>query len=508
LLLDAGLIESQLVQHAGRGFLQQLSGELEAEGVDGVLYLSEWLSARYGAFLATRRLPGDRVSDSMLLRAAASEDAELGKARGQRNELFRRIAPLIEGLPGVRPDLAGAVSRGAVDDRIEELLLAQAIADHAAGNADAADAAGMPAGESAGLQAQRYDAVVRKMLVQARERAQDEDELKFIGTLADLRLAIFRKSLVHARRRLSGRTASEEIPVESRPDPEATRTEAERFLRRELHLVRSLLRIGSREGQVDHACSALLTNLSRTTKQTVAGVLELVREVDPGLGLSYDVMIAPFTGSGFFEWDRNSLIVALNPARGAEEAVVNAVANFRLLTDARGGRGRIADAYREAHGAEFRAHFLQDYRNWVLRVGRGRREALAERALEFFAGHIGPPPGGPLPRADMPHLSVEERRAEIERLSAGARSGSLTAEELYALATRLWEDGRIEDAIRQMEAAGAAAPGDGRTQYALGTLCRKRRLVGTARKAFREVMRLRPNSIWSLYAHDALGKLA
>ncbi len=402
----------------------------------------------------------------------------------------------------MKPELGQAIGRGGVDDRIEELLLAQALEDHRAREAGAE-----PDG-SAGRQAGRYDHVVMRVLQQAREYTEDQEDLKYLEVIGNLRMGIFRKSLVHTRRGLAGKAgAAAEVPAESRPEAPATRAEAESFLKRELRLLRSLLHIGSREGKVDHACSVLLNDVARTTKAAVGQVLDLVREVDPRIGLSHEVLIAPFTGSGFFEWDRNSLIVALSPARGAEEAVVNAVANFRLLEDARGSSARITSAYRSMYGAEFRTQFLADYRNWVLRAGRGKRETLDEKSHRFFVENIGPPPTGPVVPHEMVRLSVGARQVEIKRLARLVRTGSYSAGEVYRLAVMLWQSERIEEAIRNMEKAAKAAPESGRTLYSLGVLCRKKRLTGAARKAFRNAVRLAPDTLWGTYAHEALRRM-
>jgi len=500
LLLDSGLLDLRLIQRPGRDFLERLSEELGSPGPENVYYLTEWLSQRYRSFLVNRTLPDERVAESALLRAVDMADAELAKARAQRAELYRRIRHIFDDLPGMKTDLAEAIGRGAVDDRIEELLLAQAMADREARGGKHED-------QSAGQQAKRYDAVVQRTLQQAREAVEDEDSLKFLETIANLRMGIFRKSLAHARRRRLDDGSGGDIPRESRADPQATRSEAESFLRTELRLLRSLLRIGSREGQVAHACSVLLNDVKRTSKIVVSEILDLVREVDPRIGLSHDFLIAPFTGSGFFEWDRNSLVVALSPARNAEEAIVNAVANFRLLDDARSGVGKITSAYRDMHGASFRRHFLDDYRNWVLRTGRGKRDALSDRSYRFFVENLGPPPGGPIVPHEMGRLSVSERDEEIKRLRRLVHTGSYAGEEVYHLAVLLWHREHIEEAIREMEKAVRADPGSGRVLYSLGVLCRRRRLLGAARKAFREAARIAPDSLWGIYAHEALRRM-
>ncbi len=496
LLLDAGLLDERLVARPGEDLAGRLSAELAAPGDATVLHLSQWASERLRSFLATRTLPGENVGQSLLLKAVNEQDAELARSRHQRNELYQRVAPLFEDLPGAGPELSTAIVRGTVDDRIEELLLAGAIGSPAAPE---------PADNEATRQARRYDRVVQRALQLVGERAQSDEELLYVETLTKLRSAIFRKSLIHARR---SSDSAGEVPAGSGAAPEATRAEVRRFMRRELRLVRSLLRIGSQEGRGGMPCSVLLHDAPRTTRPLAGDTLRLVRELDPRLGLSHCLLIAPFTGGGFFEWDRDTLVAAISPARSAEESVVNAVANLRLLADARRGGGCIARTYRDQYGPKFRDHFLGDYRAWVLKIGRGRREAMNDRSFQFFAEHIGPPPGGPIIPAELARLSLKEREDRTARLEAVVRSGRADAQELHHLAVLHWQAERIDAAIKAMESAAAAAPGDGRVLYSLGLLCRRRRLVGEARRAFRDCTQVALRSLWGIYANEALRRLA
>jgi tetratricopeptide (TPR) repeat protein len=499
LLIDAGMLDERLVARAAPDLRARLTAEINSPGERKVLYLSGWLSERFHSYLATRALPDERIGQSLLLKDHAEHDAELGKARQQRNELYRRVAPLFENLPGVSAELAAAIVRGAVDDRIEELLLASAFDARRPGGAE---------GGQAAQQAQRYDRTVLRALQLAREGNVGEENLVFLEALGRLRGAIFRKSLVRARRAQGALPGRDQLPAESRPAPEATAAEVRRFMRRELRLVRSLLHIGSQEGKVAQSCSVLLHDAPRTTRTGAAEVLRLLREVDPRLGLDHSLLIAPFTGSGFFEWDRDTLLVALSPARSSEEAVVNAVGNLRLLLAARQGQGKLIALYRDEHGASFREHFLNDYRAWVLRVGRGRREALSEARFQLLADHLGPPMGGPVVPAELCHLSVKEREDLAAKLAAAVAKGRPDAQEFQHLAVLHWQAERIDQAISMMEKAAAAAPESGQILYSLGALFRRRRLTGEARKSFRECARVALNSLWGIYANEALRRLA
>ncbi len=501
LLIDAGLVEVTLVQRAGRDFLERLTAELNQVGSEGVVYLTEWLSKRYSSFLATRQIPGEGAAESPLLQSVDRDDSEMSTARSQRNQLYARLAGIFRRVPGVSVELAGAIAGGAVDDRIEELLLAQAARDRAV------EGGGRGADQEAGTQARRYDRVVQGLLRGSRELTDDEEPMRYLEAVGKLRMAIFRRSLALAKENRSAGTPAAGTPAESRTDPEVTRAESEAFIRQELHVLRSVLRIGSRDAQGESACSVLLSDVPRSTKRAVHEVMSLVSEVDPGLSVEHDLLIAPFTGSGFFEWDRNTLVVALNPASSAELAVVNAVASFRLLSDSRDERSPISTAYRSMYGPEFRGQFLKDYRNWVLRVGRGKREALPDRSYRFFLEHIAPPPSGPIVPRELIHLTVGERRQEAKRLGRLVRTGSFTADEAFRLASLLWQQEKVEEAVRCVEKVLEMDAGDGRALYSLGVLCRKKRLASSARKAFREVVRRASDSLWNIYAQDALRRM-
>ncbi|HOX07976.1 MAG TPA: hypothetical protein PK280_16380 [Planctomycetota bacterium] len=495
LLIDAGVLDLRLVARAGPDFAEHLAEELSAPPVGDVVRLSQWLSRRFQSFLTTHTLPDDRAARSLLLREAAERNEELGKARRQRNELYQRLIPLLQELPGVDRSLAEAISRGAVDDRIEELLLA--------GVLDGSGAEG-----EAARQARRYDHAVLRALQLARERSTGEEDLQLLDALGRLRSAIMRKSLVRARRARSSGGRRSGIPDESGPAPQATVEEVRRFMRRELRLVRSFINIGAREASISHSSPLLLHDGPRAAPDAAAGALQLVRELDPRLGLSSALLIAPFTGSGFFEWDHDTLVTPLTPARSVEESVVNAVGNLRLLRDARQEQGRLAARYRDAHGASFRDRFLADYRAWVLRVGRGRRDALSEQSFAFFSENIGPPAGGPVIPAELARLSPKEREALAAKLETVVARGRPDAQEQHQLAVLHWQAERLDRALALMEKAAAAAPDDGRILYSLGLLCRRRHLTGAARRAFRDCARVALHSLWGIYANEALRRLA
>lgn len=493
LLIDIGLLDERLLAHLDPKFLQRISQEVNEPGEPNHLYLTEWLQVRHRHYLVMREF-GDEGAGA----AAAAPEAEVGKdpelreAREHRNRMYRRLGPFFVNLPGVPPKLAKSVLSGAVDDRIEQVLRLDAVGQAASAGRSAEDAA-------------QYDALVNKIFEHVRARLHREEDLKLLDTLRALREGLIQKSVSSAARVASWREATRSA-ADGRTS--ATGENVAAFLSREMRLLRSLLRIGSKEGGLAHTCSVLLHDVERTTKAGVARIIERILEANPTIDLSGDLLIAPFTGSGFFEWDRATLIVSLTPARSSEEAVANAAGNYRLLADAMQEDGRIKGAYQTIRpGAGFRDKFLHDYRAWVLQVSRGRREAIDASAYDFFRSTIGPAFDGPVVPAELARLSRREREelaAEFLRLISHHLGTPVVHERLAVL---LWIAERIEEAIAHMKIAVEEMPQNGRALYSLALLYRKARHLSNAKRIFLECAQRVPDSIWRIYAHEQLRRL-
>jgi tetratricopeptide (TPR) repeat protein len=503
LLLDAGLVDARLVNMVGGKFTKNLAREM-APGkgeLDGVYYFSEWLNERYQSFLTGRAISKNNPDSNSLLRALERNAQDLAALRKRRQKLYESIGHLFVVMPGIELDVVKTVRNGDVDCRIEELAAAQAIEDARARKE------GREPDTDAGDQARRFDQLVQRLLFHAREESADEEKLKCLEDVVAVRAELLLKVVRQARQNYSDEPEFQDSENLQVAKPDISSEEAVVFLQRELKLLRSLIRIGYRDGKMAKACSVLLTGMLRTTKSTVSEVFDLIKELDPYVEFNLDVLIAPFTGSGFFEWDRNTLVVALNPVGGAERAVVNAVANYRLLEDTFSGRVHIVEAYKKQFGKGFRERFLNDYSNWILSVSQGKKDALNEWNFQFFVEHIGPDPAGP----PVPHgrgkLSPEKRNQEIDSIQRIMEADCLTVREAYTLAALLWEVQRFDEAIETLLVATGLAPDDCKVPYGLGLLREKKDEIPAARLDFEKVLRLAPNSLWGIYAQDALRRL-
>ena len=109
-----------------------------------------------------------------------------------------------------------------------------------------------------------------------------------------------------------------------------------------------------------HTHSVLAGDADFTGREDVAAVMRLVRDVDPGLPGHPHILIAPFYGGGFFEWDRDTMVIPLTPSKDVDECVVEAVANYRVMIDGLHQDGTLKRAYRQVDQSDFHEAFVRD----------------------------------------------------------------------------------------------------------------------------------------------------
>ncbi len=481
LLLDAGLLDQRLV--TGTPDLRaRLLSEFRQTDSAPCVYFSEWLIERHRHFILMSEL--DKTSRS---RPAKEEAAELlSRLRKARAEIYAALTPLMDNLPGLSTRACAAIATGRLDATMEDLIRKRR----------------SKASAETDTQLARLEAVHRQFMSKVIARCKTEKELKIVEGLRRMRLEIFR-AVGRGDEEILGPAGAEEVDSAG-VDPE----KVARFLVREARLMRSLLRIGTVGGQRIKAHSVLLRDLKRATKPEVGAVLRHVAEVDPSLSLDHTVLIAPSTGSSFFEWDRDSLVVSLFPERTVEDDVVNAVASYRIAEDEFQFAGQLRKACEEQLGGEkFAERFPRDYKAWVLKVGRGRREGMDEKTFQFFVERIGPNPAGPVLPPSLTRMTPAARTKHLSSCKEKIRSGSGTFGDHYHAGVLLWLSGDLQGAVHHLEQAVTVRPSDGRARYSLGALLRRMRMRTTARRILRECVQRAPSTIWRVYASDALRRL-
>ncbi|HEX7899436.1 MAG TPA: hypothetical protein VF950_16840 [Planctomycetota bacterium] len=464
LLLDLGLLDWRLLPGGDR-HRPALLRELAAPGRPHVHYFSEWIARRFRQSLLYGEMspPGGDVPTSTVI------------IRDLRGRLYLRLTPLFKNLPGFDQKAVDLFLSGRVDATLDAMTRKLAAAPD----------------ERLEEQRRQLTDIRLRLLVRARERARAPEDISLFDALRDLDRQV-------ARERSSVRV---DVPVA------AARTlspeEREKFVLEEARFVKNVLWLGVTNSGVTRAASVLVSEQPRLTKAELDGVFARVREADPALPLDSTVLIAPYQGSGFYEWDRDTLFLPLVPVRSPDHAVLGALASYRILLDTLQDNGRLKMEYEKAFGGvEFHAAFARDYRAWVLEVCRGAKAALDPERFAFFRDRLGPGPAtlfAPPSWASSGSREDEEKLRCCRALAAKSEAGY---EEHFRLAVFANGAGQTAQAIDHLQAALRFNPADGRALLALGVLTARSGDAETSRRYLADCASHAPHSLWAVLAGD------
>lgn len=446
LLIDLGLLDWQFFEGGAKNRAALLR-ELYAPSAPNQFYFSEWLGQRYRSFVLMSRV--------------SRGGSDPGTAR------FAALRPLFQNLPGFPAQAVELFLSGRLDGALAGLTRRMAQKE------DARTAA----------QRAQLSAIRAQMISRARERARGDEELALFDSIA---------------------LVAEGPESEFRPADENERIE---FLRAEIKLVRSLVRLGATGSGLAKTHSVLVALAPRLTKAQLAPLLAAVREADGGLPAPPSIVVAPYVGTGFYEWDRDSVFVPIRSTRSPEESVTTALANFRLMLDAQQAGGALKRGYREAMKvADVHEPFVRDYRGWVLGVAKGFRGSISPEAYAFFKERIGPRPEDLYAPKEWIALTPEERVRTIQECRGRANRAEAGFEDRYRLAIAYAREGRRKEAFDEINEAVRLNPIDGRALLSRAWLLAQLAAPDLARAQYQEVLDLCPNTIWSVYASDELTK--
>ena len=477
LLLDFGLLDVRLLGTQAHGIKKRLLDERREQAPAGisVIYLSDWLESRYQYYLTIEE--ADKLHEMSQYIHSAPEIAPLVE---RRERLLGLLQPFMRHLPGVSDTL----SRFIIEGRLDDLMLKLFVERVKTQGADIEE------------RLIRIESAYRYAMRKVAERVLEDRYLQLIDEYNTVRLEIFR----HVNR----------IPKEviDKSEQTADVDAVANKVRGEIKLIRSLLNLGTLTGAISKPHSVLLRDIPRATVSSAGMTMTLAIETDPNLSLEHSVLIAPFTGSGFFEWDRDTLIVSLIPERTVDEDVATAVASMRIALDRFQHDEELKRAYEKLYpGKDFREVFTKDYVQWVLRVGRGQKQQMDGRSFEFFLKYIGHNGVDPVVPPEIAHTTVAERDKLSHTIVEKAHDNKASARELFLAGIIRWQKGDYQSASRYLESAAKMASEDGSILYSLGILLRNMRMKGPARRYLVHCTRVAPQTIWQVYAFEALKKL-
>jgi hypothetical protein len=462
LLLDFGVLDLRLVPD-GERLKPALLKEAVSPPRPGVFYFSEWAVRRFRQSLLYGEMSppdGDAPSSTQII-------------RDLRGRLYARL------LAGFDMKAVDLLLSGRIDETLD--AMSQRLAK----------------GPDERLTEQRRQLldIRSRLLSRARERARTPDHLALFEAIHDLDRQVTEERA--SVRRVLPMAASRTLSADER----------ERFMLEEVRFVKSVLWLGVTGSGVTRTYSVLTSGQPRLTKADLDAVQGLVREVDPALPLTSSVLIAPFQGGGFYEWDRDTLFLPLVPTRSAEHAVLSALANYRILLDTLQEGGRLKREYERVFGGDFHAGFIRDYSAWVLEIGRGFRGALDPARYAFFRDLIGPKPANLFAPPAWAATSPKEGEEILKGCRARAAKGEATYEDCFRLAIAAARGHQLVQAVDHLQAALRLAPVDGRAHLALGFLTARMGTVDSARQSLQTAMAMAPNSLWCVLAGEELQKL-
>lgn len=487
LLLDAGLLDERLIGPQGEVVRNALIRELYAEANAQHHYLSQWIADRYRNFVALARL--NATSEQAAIEAPPT--SQLDDLNAAARKIFAALKPFFQNLPGFSAAVTDLLCEGKLDRSWQELAT-QCLVQHS---------------EAAAEQRDKLLDIRRRLLAKAKSRCETQKQLALFDALSNMDLQVHRAISEYAdtARNAKARAAK---AVEEKSNMPLSLKERLDFLLGELKLVKSLLRLGTTGSGITKTHSVLVDASPRTTKQSLATQITAVQQSDINVSGNQIFLIAPYVGSGFFEWDRDTIFIPMISTRGEDESVVVALANYRIMIDNLHNNQILKRSYERQFGSgDFRSNFIRDYKAWILGIGKGFRGAMDKERFDYFRTRIGPSSDKLFAPKDLIPLSPEDRLAELKSIRGKINKGDAQFMDHYRLAIIYWTENRIQDALSQLSMAVKIDPTDVRAMFSLGYACLKMGIHDKAEKAFRECVTIGQNTIWQVYASEYLGKL-
>ncbi len=469
LLLDHGVLDWRLVPGGDRNRAACLK-ELYAEGHAGRAFFSEWIVQRLRQFL---------LVGGMTPEGEASGTTQLIK--DLRGRVYLRLAPLFKALPGFNQQAVDLFLSGRIDESIDALVVKlQQSPD-----------------ERATEQFRQLSDFRFRILTRAREHARSGDELALFDSLREM------------DREAREKRASQRLSADARSVRQISDAERLKWLSDELRFVKQVLWLGIMGSGLARTYSILLSSQPRLVKATIEPILALAKQVDPRLVEPASILIAPYAGGGFYEWDRDTLFLPLVPTRDPEHAVIQGLANYRILLDKFQENGAFRKDYEAALGGgeDFGTTFARDYKAWVLGVGKGFKGALDPARYAFFRDRIGPSLDTLYAPREWAGRSPQEQAEILKTCRLQASVGKAGFEDHYKFAVAAWRDRKGVAAIQHLQEALRISPVDGRALLAAGVLSARVGVKDTARLRLQECLSAAPGTLWSVYAAEELQKL-
>ncbi|MHC4871057.1 MAG: hypothetical protein ACYTFY_04360 [Planctomycetota bacterium] len=485
IFIDMGLVDLALVEGADEALPEQLMEERNTGGLVNHYYFTEWLEDRFKRFMLTEQMEKETSTSE------EGKNSELVKLKDARSKITGKLKPFFKGLPGVTEQISNHFINGQLDDQINLLSVALLDVDE----------------RQVFMKRHSLRNLRLQIISKLRGRLNSETDFKLVDMLDVIYGKIWKES--YSQYEGGESSASDASGISAGPGRRDL-DKLSSYIEGEIKFAKSLLPLGALAGGITRCCSVLLENCPRINKEITRVELDRCREADRGFSVSPAVLIAPFQGRGFFEWDRDSLFVPLVPVDSSRSSISNASANYRMLIDSFQQDGALKSSYEELFsGANFQEAFQKDYRTWMSTVGSGEIDGMEDQNREFFMNNVGPDYSGVIAPANLKNLGEEARKSLRVRLEKQIKAMSGEDANLYyRLGVLYWQDSLHEKAIAKIAQSLSLDGKNGIALFSLALLLGQSGNEAKSKQAFQVCIKRVPESIWASYSRLFLeGKL-
>ena len=481
LLMDVGLVDVRMLGGDCSQALDELLAEINYKGLSVSYYFSEWLAHRQQQLQMESTLTGGEVA----------EDDYASQLMETRRRVLSRLSDFFAGLPGVPLELSESMRSGELDNAV------------------------IAAGIAALREPRRKNFLRRRnlwnlreqILAKARARTNSQNALRLFEMLNEIYARDWRErydAFVNDAPDAAKARDATSVTKANMESVSVGNTNVD-ILMSEIRQMRMRMVLMSAVDGMDEPDIVLHAKTPRLTKRELGGFLHGVQAFDRQLAELPPIVIVPGAGRGFFAWETGCVMLALRPLVGIDDSIATAFAWQRMLEDRFNNGCKLRLTYEQKFpGAVFHTDFPADYRAWLTRLTKGEVGAMPAERRAFFRDHIGPDVSGPLLPPNLRNLGPQTMVAISRRLEKQLAAGDNDVNLHRRLAALYWQQGNMEAAGLQFNAAMQLAPDDGETMFAAGLFMRGQGDIEAANDCFRFGAERARDSLWGIYCQDAL----
>jgi hypothetical protein len=413
------------------------------------------------------------------------DDEKATKFLQTRLSIYKKLLPMLKTLPGSNLNFLRSLLSGQLDKQVEVVL---AIKNDAP--------------QSLSLSHRRLISLRNTMIDQLKASIGEGENLKLVALLEKISEAFVKRN-ISKKIHLNHDTLDHKS--ESHSKSNHTDSKKKSLISTEISLIKGFLPIGGMEGREFFTSPILKETEVIIHKRYVGDTLNDIRQCDPHIPKDLPIIIIPYRGSGFFEWDKNTLVIPTSPSVPKEEAIIRAAGNYRILTDQLEQQGEMKKVYEKLfEKGSFKNRFLQDYVQWVTHMSQGHRKIMSLKKFDFFQDFIGPKPQNLL---CAPQLVLTPKASLRRKIREHHTNSSISQNDYLDLTACYWLVGDHAKATQYSEMALSAGMPNPKVFLIYGYTLKHAKDKLKAAQMFKSCLRYYKGTLWGAYAARELERL-